>query len=89
MFVRKLKFGSKETEIVSITHRDRITSAYRYLPETSVDRQILSDAHTEYTRAKVAFSVVDNDDTMINLIGSWSRINRIMWQMEDKYGVGK
>lgn len=50
------------------------------------DLDKLDTAHEEHIKAKVAFSVSNTDNTMINLIGTWARLNRIISDMDDKYG---
>lgn len=44
-------------------------------------------ANEKYIRAKTHWSTRNTDATMIELIGAWARLNRILWLMDDKYGV--
>lgn len=53
------------------------------------DIVILDTAHEAHIRAKVDFSTSNSDYTMINLIGTWARLNRVMMEMEEKYGLGR
>lgn len=67
---------------------NRITIEYvrdlvRDYPE---DRQIVEEIVDKHIRAKLAFNSRNSDETMINLIGTWSRFTRIMYEMDDKYG---
>lgn len=50
------------------------------------DVKELDAAHEAHIRAKTDFHVENSDRTMINLIGTWARLNRVMWSLEDKYG---
>lgn len=47
----------------------------------------LDAAHEAHIKAKTEFSTSNSDFTMVNLIGTWARLNRIMMEMEEKYAV--
>lgn len=66
-------------------HRDTVN----YIRSTITsypDRQKIDDANEQYIRAKAKWSTLDNDETMINLVGTWSRVSRIIREMDNKYG---
>lgn len=54
--------------------------------ETAKDLETFDAAHEDHIRAKTAFDTVNSDHTMINLIGTWARLQRLIWAMDDKYG---
>lgn len=49
------------------------------------DIETLDNAHEAHIKAKTLFSVSNTDRTMINLIGTWSRLTRIMNELDIKY----
>lgn len=77
-------------------HRDTVSyirstihnkfNTYRKHIDAAKDIETLDDAHEAHIRAKTAFSTVNSDRTMINLIGTWARLNRVIMEMDDKYG---
>ncbi len=67
------------------SHRDTVNSI-RTTISGYPDRQKLDDAHWQYIQAKTKWTTLDNDETMINLVGTWSRLNRILNEMDAKYG---
>lgn len=56
------------------------------MEEQIADLSTLDKAHEEHIKAKVTFSTINSDNTMINLIGTWARMTRIIRDMDDKYG---
>lgn len=50
------------------------------------DLVCLNDIFEAHIRARTDYSTVNSDYTMTNLIGTWSRLTRIILQMEEKYG---
>jgi hypothetical protein len=66
----------------------RVTLAYMRQTITDAnDPETFDNANRAYISAKVAWSTINNDETMINLIGSWARLNKIIREMDDKYGI--
>ena len=49
------------------------------------DLDTLRSSVEAYIRAKGAFATTATDQTMANLVGTWTRTQRIMLQMENKY----
>lgn len=50
------------------------------------DLKEISEAHESHIRAGTDYHTVNSDRTMINLIGTWARLSRVIIQMEEKYG---
>lgn len=46
----------------------------------------LDNANEDYIRAKLRWSADNTDETMIDLIGTWARLNKHFRDIEDKYG---
>lgn len=56
------------------------------IPDTAhADHKRLNDAMSDHIKANTAFNLKNSDETMQNLIGSWARTTRVMWEMEMKY----
>lgn len=51
-----------------------------------VDLKEIDDANGAHIRARTEYSTINSDNTMINLIGTWARLQRIIMIMDDKYG---
>lgn len=71
-----------------MSHRDTYYSARNRLTEIGsnaamVHRDLLDNAYREYIRAIGNFATVNSDDTMVNLIGTWARITKIIRDSED------
>lgn len=47
----------------------------------------LDKAHEAHIKARTAYALEPSDETMINLIGTWARVTRNLWKLEDKYGA--
>lgn len=54
--------------------------------EVIEDLKEIDIANEAHIRAKTQFSTINSDNTMINLIGTWARLQRVIWKMDDKYG---
>lgn len=54
--------------------------------EVAKDIEAFDDAHKEHIKAKVVWSTSNTDETMINLVGTWARMTRLINKMDDKYG---
>jgi len=63
-------------------HRHRITAA-RLNIVSAAKKQEFDEAHEAHIRAKTAFITHNSDETMINLIGTWARLNRLLMQAEE------
>lgn len=46
----------------------------------------LDGANEAYIKAKGQFATASTDYTMRNLNGTWSRLNRIVIELDEKYG---
>lgn len=55
--------------------------------EQIADLATLDKAHEAHIRARTAFATSETDATMINMIGTWARLTRVIRDMDDKYGV--
>jgi len=68
--------------------RNEIKASYGMGNDIAVatDIDTLDAAHEAHIRAHNAFNTSNTDETMINLIGTWSRMSRIINHMDDKYG---
>lgn len=85
----RMKYGISTTP-----HRDvvsRLKTAIRKGRELHTvpisDIAKIDAAHEAHIRAKVEFSTSNSDYTMVNLIGTWARLNRVMMEMEEKYAI--
>lgn len=78
-------------------HRDLVSEARRLVlmsPRLNVDQleatrdtvTELDNANEAYIRAKVRWSTTNTDETMIDLIGRWARLNKLFRDIEHKYG---
>jgi hypothetical protein len=72
-YIRRLIRNAKDTAFFGIKDRD-------------ADLAALDKAQTEHINAKTQFALLQSDATMINLIGTWARLTKIMRDMDDKYG---
>lgn len=73
---------------MSRNHRDTYHSTRNRLTELGTNvalghRDLLDNAYREHIRALNAFTVVNSDDTMVNLVGTWARITKIIRDSED------
>lgn len=60
----------------------------KLIPKDSIKELDEFDAaYADYVHAKVEWSVRNTDETMINLNGTWSRLNKLFRDLDDKYGV--
>lgn len=66
--------------------RAHVRAKGEYFPGVIADLRELDEAHEAHIRSKTDFHVANSDRTMINLIGTWARLSRVMWKLEDKYG---
>lgn len=68
-------------------HRITINYVLSIIPETEkADRDRVLQAAEAHIKAKTAFDTKNSDDSMVNLIGTWARFSRMLWEMDDKYG---
>lgn len=55
-------------------------------PERVADLKVLDAANEHYIKTKVLWSTNNTDTTMIDMIGAWSRMTKVLHDMDDKYG---
>lgn len=67
--------------------REKIRAHYGHGHDTSVTRDVetLNKAMRDHLSAKTDFDLANTDETMINLIGTWSRMSKIMRDMDERY----
>lgn len=73
---------------MSRNHRDTYHAARNRLTMEGTNvslehRDLLDNAYREHIRALNAFITVNSDDTMVNLIGTWARITKVLRDSED------
>lgn len=66
-------------------HRDTFHAVRRYVTDAK-DKTEMDLAYSAFVNAQTDFSTFNSDHTMINLIGTWARLQRVIWSMDDKYG---
>lgn len=73
-------------DTVNIIRRKIKNGKMRTTEEVIIDLREFDDANTAYIQAKTEFSTFNSDRTMINLIGTWARIQGLIRKMDAKYG---
>jgi hypothetical protein len=76
---------------------DYVRRMIRLAPDTAffgkkdrdADIAALDKAQIEHINAKTQYALLQSDQTMIDLIGSWARLTKIIRDMDDKYGSRK
>lgn len=56
------------------------------LSQAKEDLEIINKAADAYIRANTHWQTFDNDENMIDLIGTWARMTKVIRDMDDKYG---
>lgn len=79
--------ANREHRLNVLYVRDEIVTSAGYDPSTRLaDITELDKAHEAHIKAKVQFSIRNTDNTMIDLIGTWSRLTKLIRDFDDKYG---
>ena len=65
----------------------KLKLAVRNKPAATVDNDLhsLRDAMENYIRAKGDWATTNTDGTLHHLVGTWSRVSRILRDIEERY----
>jgi hypothetical protein len=74
------------TDYVRHMIRTAKDTAFFGIKDREADLAALDKAQMEHIQAKIQFARLQSDATMINLIGTWARMTKIMRDMDNKYG---
>lgn len=84
--------NSTNHRIILAVIRSRIIGKYGDLDNNSprsamvsADISRLDEATEDHIRARTAYHVTSSDETMTHLVGTWSRVSRIVRELEEKY----
>lgn len=79
--------SSTSHRIIIQVIRARIVGKYGTGDDIRVADDItrLDEAAEAHIRARTAYSTHNSDETMINLVGTWSRVARVIRELEIKY----
>lgn len=78
-------------------HRLTVNTARRRVTEWKIsnadqleaqrdDLIALDNSFEAHIKARTAYALEQGDDTMINLIGTWARVARVLRDLEERYG---
>lgn len=65
---------------------DRLNAPRIVRHNVAADLKALDIAAEAHIKAHTAFDTFNSDETMVNLIGTWARVTKVMRDIDDKYG---
>lgn len=87
MVNHRINYYSIRALIYNAIAKAQVDNNGMLLSQAKNDLVFIDDTWTFYETATKEFNTNNSDETMINLIGLWARMSRIMRDMDDKYGI--